>query len=26
MSKKDWDRGDYDDTGMDYGEYIETFG
>ena len=26
MSKKDWDRGDYDDTGMDYEEYIETFG
>jgi hypothetical protein len=26
MSKKDWDRGDYDDTGMDYKEYIETFG
>jgi hypothetical protein len=26
MSKKDWDRGDYDDSGMDYEEYIETFG
>ena len=26
MSKKDWDRGDYNDSGMDYEEYIETFG